>query len=73
MDLVGPFKKSPEGCTHLIVEMDKFKKWIEAKPIAMLKSLEATAFFLQVPTRGQLEGKESLPLQILEPTSGEGA
>lgn len=52
LDLVGPFKKSPEGCTHLIVEMDNFKKWIEAKPIAMLKSLEATAFFLQVPTRG---------------------
>lgn len=38
LDLVGPFKKAPEGCTHLLVAVDKFTKWIEARPIAKLTS-----------------------------------
>ena len=45
MDLVGPFKKAPMGFTHLIVAVDKFTKWIKAKPITKLKSTEATTFF----------------------------
>lgn len=46
--MVGPFKKVPRGYTHLIVAVDKFTKWIEAKPIAKLKSSEAAAFFCDI-------------------------
>lgn len=48
--MVASFKKAPEGFTHLMV-VDKFTKWIEAKPIANLKSLEATAFFRDIVYR----------------------
>lgn len=40
-----PLKKALEGFTHLLVVIDKFTKWIEAKPITKLKSSEATTFF----------------------------
>lgn len=43
--MVGPFKKAPEGFTHLLVAVDKLTKWTEAKPITKLKLLEATTFF----------------------------
>jgi ribonuclease HI len=33
LDMVGLFKTAPEGLTHLLVAVDKFTKWIEAKPI----------------------------------------
>jgi hypothetical protein len=32
--LVGPFKKAKGGFTHIFVAMDKFTKWVEAKPAA---------------------------------------
>jgi hypothetical protein len=32
LDLLGPFKKAPGGLTHLLIVVDKFTKWIEAKP-----------------------------------------
>ena len=38
LDLVGPFKKAPGGFTHLLVTVDKFTKWIEARPISRIKS-----------------------------------
>jgi hypothetical protein len=31
---LGPFKKAPGVLTHLLVAVDKFTKWIEAKPLA---------------------------------------
>lgn len=40
-----PLKKASKGFTHLPVVVDKFTKWIEAKPAMKLKSLEATSFF----------------------------
>jgi hypothetical protein len=40
-----PFKKALRGFTHLLVAIDKFTKWIEAKPITKLKSSEVAAFF----------------------------
>jgi hypothetical protein len=43
--LVGPFKKAPEGFPHLLMAVDKFTKWIEAKPITKLKLLVAATFF----------------------------
>jgi hypothetical protein len=37
LDIVGPVQKAPGGCTHLLVAMDKFSKWIEARPITNLR------------------------------------
>ncbi|GKV01749.1 hypothetical protein SLEP1_g14280 [Rubroshorea leprosula] len=34
VDLLGPFVKSKGGCTYLVVSMDYFTKWIEAKPLS---------------------------------------
>ena len=42
--MVGPLKKAPGGFTHLLVAIDKFTKWIEAKPITMIDSKEAVKF-----------------------------
>ena len=33
---VGPFKTARGGMTHLLVAVDKFTKWIEARPIKKL-------------------------------------
>ena len=38
LDLVGPLQKAPGGFTHLLVAVDKFSKWIEARPISKIKS-----------------------------------
>ena len=46
LDLVGPLKRAPRGYTHLLVTVDKFTKWIEARPISMIKSEQAVLFFL---------------------------
>ena len=49
------FKPSPSpgrfglgGFTHLLVAVDKFTKWIEAKPITNIRSEEAVKFFLNI-------------------------
>ena len=36
LDMVGPFRTARGGMTHLLVMIDKFTKWIEAKPIKKL-------------------------------------
>ena len=46
--MVGPLKKGLGGYTHLLVEVDKFTKWIEAKPITNIHSEEAVKFFLDI-------------------------
>jgi hypothetical protein len=38
LDLLRPFKKAPEGLTHLLITVDKFTKWVEAKPLAKIGS-----------------------------------
>jgi hypothetical protein len=38
----------PEGFTHLLVAIDKFSKWIEARPIARIKSEQAVLFFTDI-------------------------
>ena len=48
LDMVGPLRKSPGGFTHLLVVVDKFTKWIEAKPITNIHSEEAVKFFLDI-------------------------
>jgi hypothetical protein len=34
----GPFKKAPGGLTHLLAVVDKFTKWIEARPLVKIGS-----------------------------------
>ena len=46
--MVGPLKKGPGGFTHLLVAVDKFTKWIEAKPITNINSEEVVKFFLDI-------------------------
>ena len=47
LDLVGPLNKAPRGYTHLLVPIDKFTKWIKARPISVIKS-EQAMFFLDI-------------------------
>jgi ribonuclease HI len=51
LDMVGPFKTAPEGLTHLLVAVDKFTKWIEAKPIKKLDGSSTIKFFNEIITR----------------------
>jgi len=51
LDLVRPLKRELEGYTHLLVVMDKFMKWIEARLISMIKFEQAVQFFLDIPYR----------------------
>ena len=46
--MVGLLRKAPGGFTHLLVGIDKFTKWIEAKPITTIDSKEAVKFFLDI-------------------------
>ena len=46
--MVGPLKKGPGGFTHLLVAIDKFTKWIEAKPITNIRSEETVKFFRDI-------------------------
>jgi Integrase core domain. len=46
LDMVGPFKKAPGGFTHLFVAVDKFSKWIEAKPVTTITTDKASCIGL---------------------------
>ena len=46
--MVGPLKKGPYDFTHLLVAVNKFTKWIEAKPITNIRLEEAVKFFLDI-------------------------
>ena len=48
LDMIGPLKKGSSGFTHLLLAVDKFTKWIEAKPITNIRSEEAVKFFLDI-------------------------
>lgn len=48
LDLVGSMKKSLGDYTHLLVTVDEFTKWIEARPIATIGIEEAVKFFLDI-------------------------
>ena len=34
LDMVGPFKRSKDKKTHLLVAVDKFTKWVEAELVS---------------------------------------
>ena len=46
--MVGPLKKALGGFTLILMTVDKFTKWIEAKPITNIRSEEAVKFFLDI-------------------------
>ena len=48
---MGPLKKAPGGYTHLLVTIDKFTKWVEARPISAMESEQAVLFFLDIIQR----------------------
>jgi transposase InsO family protein len=51
LDIVGPLRKAPEGFTHLLVAIDKFSKWVEARPITNLRAEQAVTFFTDIVYR----------------------
>src|SRR5205809_1839529 len=51
LDMVGPLQKAPGGYTHLFVAIDKFTKWIEAKPVATITAAKAKEFFQDTVVR----------------------
>jgi transposase InsO family protein len=46
--MVGPLQQAPGGFTHLLVAVDKFSKWIEARPIINIHSEEVISFFTDI-------------------------
>jgi hypothetical protein len=48
LDLVGPFKATKGGFTHIFVVVDKFTKWIEAKPVATIIAAKAVEFVSEI-------------------------
>jgi hypothetical protein len=51
LDMVGPLKTTPLGFTHLLVAVDKFMKWLEAKPIRKLDDKTALKFIKDIVVR----------------------
>ena len=51
LDLVRPLKRAPGGYTHLLIAIDKFTKWIEARSISVIKSEKAVLFCLDIVHR----------------------
>nr|CAE01788.1 OSJNBa0039K24.7 [Oryza sativa Japonica Group] len=51
LDMVGPFKKAVGGYTHLFVAIDKFSKWVEAKPVVTITADNARDFFINIVHR----------------------
>jgi hypothetical protein len=46
--MVGPLRQGPGGFTHLLVAVDKFSMWIEARPIINVHYEEAVSFFTNI-------------------------
>src|SRR4051812_48007646 len=51
LDMVGPFKTARRGMTHLLVAIDKFTKWIEARPIKKLDGTTTVRFVADIISR----------------------
>ena len=46
--MVRPLERAPEGYTHLLVTIDKFTKWKEARAISVIKSEQVVMFFFDI-------------------------
>ena len=51
LDMVGPLRTGKSGFTHVLVAVDKFTKWIEAKPIKNLDASTAVSFIRELTFR----------------------
>jgi transposase InsO family protein len=51
LDIVRPLRKAPGGYTHLLVVVDKFSRWIEARPITNLRAEQVLSFFTDIVHR----------------------
>jgi hypothetical protein len=51
MDMVGPLEPAPSGFTHLLVVVEKFMKWVEAKPIRKLDGKTSLKFVKDIVVR----------------------
>jgi hypothetical protein len=49
--MVGLLKTAPSRFTHLLVAVDKFTKWVEAKPIRKLDGKTALKFVKDIVVR----------------------
>ena len=49
--MVGPLRTGRSGFTHVLVAVDKFTKWIEAKPIKNLDAGTAVSFIRELTFR----------------------
>ena len=50
-DLVGPFKTARGGLTHLLVAVDKYTKWVKARPIKKLDGPTTVKFVTEIVIR----------------------
>jgi hypothetical protein len=46
--LLGPFKKAPGVLTYLLIAVDNFTKWVEAKPLAKIGSKQVVDFIQDI-------------------------
>ena len=60
LDMVGPLRTGRSGFTHVLVAVDKFTKWIEAKPIKNLDAGTAVSFIRELIFRYGVPHKSSL-------------
>ena len=44
LDIVGPFSKAARNKRFLLVSIDYFTKWVEAKPLANIRDADAKKF-----------------------------
>src|ERR1041385_8263364 len=49
--MIGPLRTGKHGFTHILVAVDKFTKWIEAKPIKNQDSATAVSFMQGIKHR----------------------
>src|SRR4051812_28349315 len=48
LDMVGPFKRSPNKNTHFLVAVDKFTKWVEAELVSKCNAETALKFLKKI-------------------------
>jgi hypothetical protein len=46
--MVAPLRQAPGGSTNFLVAVDKFSKWIEARPIVNVRSEKVVSFFTDI-------------------------
>jgi hypothetical protein len=65
--MVGLLRQALGGFTHLVVVVDKFSNWIEARPIVNVRSEEAVSFFTDIIYRFSIPNPvhgEEIPLLL---------